>query len=244
MKGDSSFQDQLSFQVMVQGQPLAGVLHAPPGWPSVPCVVLCHGLLSSMESPKFKALAEALSLKGMAAVRFDFRGCGKSGGSLRDSTVSARLEDLASVIDFLAQGFGYRRPPGLMGSSMGGFVALLYAGSIASVPALSVWASPFAPLELSGLKLHPESSDLGPAFFQDLRRHDLLLVKGKIRNLLVIHGEKDELIPVSHAHRIYGVGLAPKHMHLIPQADHRLSYPSHRQEASTLTVKWFSEHMR
>lgn len=240
----SGLQGQHSFEVVVQGQSLAGVLHAPQRWPEVPCVVLCHGLLSSMESPKFKALAEALSLEGMAAVRFDFRGCGKSSGSLRESTVSGRLEDLGAVIRFLAEGFGYERTPGLMGSSMGGFVALLYAGMKAGVPALSVWSTPFAPLELKALKLHSESSRMGPVFYQDLGTHDLSSIKGRLHHLLVIHGEKDELIPISHARRIHALGDYPKSMHIIAQADHRFTHPAHRQEAFSLTIKWFSEHMR
>ncbi len=234
---------QHPFQLQVQGQALAGVLHAPQGWPAVACVVLCHGLLSSMESPKFKALAEALARAGVAAVRFDFRGCGKSAGTLSQSTVSGRLEDLRAVTHFLSENLGYTRIPGLMGSSMGGFVALLYAGRQANVPALTVWAAPFAPLELGGLKTHPENARLGPTFFQDLGFHDLLSMGERINHLLVIHGEKDELIPVSHALRIYELALPPKQLHIIPGADHRFTEPAHRQDATHKTVKWFLEHM-
>ncbi|MEJ5375766.1 MAG: alpha/beta fold hydrolase [bacterium] len=237
-------QGQHCFQVMAGGQPLAVVLQTPQGWPEVPCVVLCHGLLSSMESPKFKALAEALNQEGLAALLLDFRGCGKSGGSLKESTVSARVEDLSTATRFLAQSLEHKGPLGLMGSSMGGFVALLYAGMGKAVAAISVWAAPFDPLELEDLRTHPQTAQLGNSFFQDLRSHDLSKIKGKIKNLLVIHGEKDELIPISHAKRIYQLGCAPRQMYLIAQADHRFTHPAHRQEAISLTVKWFLRHMR
>jgi len=234
---------QHAFQVLVHGQPVAGVLHAPRGWQELPCVVLCHGLLSSMESPKFRQLAEALQHERIGAVRFDFRGCGSSHGRIEDSTVSGRVEDLRELIGFLKGTLGHRGPLGLMGSSMGGFVALLCAATGAEVSALSVWATPFEPAELAGPAIDSQTGKLGPAFLEDLRNHDLSSLGKRIHHLLVIHGENDELVPVSHALRIHELACAPKKLHLIPGADHRFTHPAHRQEATRLTLRWFREYL-
>lgn len=234
---------QLPFRVQVQRQTVEGFLHTPPAWPRVPCVVLCHGLLSSMASPKFMGLAKALQDQGIAAARFDFRGCGASQGSLKESTVSGRLEDLRAILQFLKQACGHLGPLGLMGSSMGGFVALICAATGAEVSAVSVWATPFEPAELAGPGVDSQTGKLGPGFLEDLRSHDLASLGKVIHHLLVIHGENDELIPVSHARRIHELACPPKQLHLIPGADHRFTSPTHRQEATELTVKWFLEHL-
>jgi len=236
-------QGQSPFRLNVRGQTVEGLLHKPAPWPRVPCVVLCHGLLSSMASPKFLGLAKALQDQGVAAARFDFRGCGASLGSLKESTVSGRLEDLRAVLQFLRLGCGHRGPLGLMGSSMGGFVALLCAATGAEVSAISVWATPFEPAELAGPAINSQTGKLGPAFLEDLRNHDLSSLGKRIHHLLVIHGENDELVPVSHARRIHELACAPKKLHLIPGADHRFTNPTHRQEATELTMKWFLEHL-
>lgn len=223
--------------------PLAGFLHIPKGWPDAPCVILCHGLMSSMESPKFKMLAEELRARGLAALRFDFSGCGASEGDLRETTVSGRLEDLQRVIECLRGELGHRGLLGLMGSSMGGYVSLLALGVRSDISATCVWATPFAPIELIALRDHQDTQKLSPAFFQDLRNHNLHSMAGRIHHLLVIHGEKDEVVPAEHGRRLHELASPPKKLSLISMADHRFTNPAHREEAMQLTLEWFSIHL-
>ncbi|HXH83132.1 MAG TPA: alpha/beta hydrolase, partial [Candidatus Tectomicrobia bacterium] len=105
------------------GIPVTGVLHRPVGGPA-PCVVACHGLGASKDGDKYLLLARALPAAGLALARFDFRGSGESGGRARDATVGSRLDDLAAVLDHLAGCAGLDGRFGLLGSSLGGFVAL------------------------------------------------------------------------------------------------------------------------
>ena len=104
--------------------PLAAVLHRP-ARPAPPLVIACHGLLSSMESPKYVALAEALAEAGLACARFDFSGCGQSAGAREQTTVARRVAELGAVARALS---AHRAVAvgslGLMGSSLGGFIAL------------------------------------------------------------------------------------------------------------------------
>ena len=73
-------------------------------------------------------------------------------------------------------------------------------------------------------------------FFKDLPNHHLHSVLPKISNCMVIHGEKDELVPVDQAWEIFQGLNGPKEIHVIESADHRLTEPNHRRRAMELTV--------
>ncbi len=130
------------FQLSLADRILAGALHLPAGRTSAPWVVLCHGLFSSMASEKFTALAGLLSQSGIAALRFNFSGCGSSSGTIADTTVSRRLQELEAVICFADNHPELGSDCALMGSSLGGFVALLLAAR-RPFKALSLWATPY-----------------------------------------------------------------------------------------------------
>jgi pimeloyl-ACP methyl ester carboxylesterase len=91
---------------------------ARPGSP--PPVVWMGGLRSDMRATKATALDAWAEQKGRAYVRFDYSGHGESGGRFEDATVSSWLDDTLAVLErFVAV------PPVLVGSSMGGWLALL-----------------------------------------------------------------------------------------------------------------------
>jgi dipeptidyl aminopeptidase/acylaminoacyl peptidase len=65
----------------------------------------------------------------------------------------------------------------------------------------------------------------------------------KVSNCLVIHGEKDELVPVDQAWEIFHSLGSPKEIHIIEGGDHRLTDPQHRQRAMDLSVNWFKRFL-
>jgi len=225
-----------------EGQGISGILHLP-GTKSFPCVIASHGLLSSKNSEKYIALGERLSREGFGMLRFDFRGVGESEGRLEDDTVSRRIVDLSSAIDFVKSRPGLGNRIGLVGSSLGGYVSLIKASMDKEIRAVVIWATPFHLDDLKsnkGAEGHPLPAD---AFFKDLPKHRLLPLLAKVSNCMVIHGEKDELVPVDQAWEIFhGLG-APKEIHIIEGADHRLTEPKHRQRAMDLTIEWFKKYL-
>jgi alpha/beta superfamily hydrolase len=114
-----------------RGQPsilLEGVLHIPTEVELAPTIVLCHPQPASSDMNDLLniALARRLAETGMLALRFNFRGVGKSQGQQTDG----RLEplDLAGAVDCaLAQPRGNPAKICVIGHGFGAYIALLYA---------------------------------------------------------------------------------------------------------------------
>jgi len=232
--------EKVSFQS--EGRRISGILHLPDK-KNPPCVVASHGLLSSKDSEKYIALGERISQEGMALLRFDFRGIGESEGGEEDNTVSKKLADLSVAIDFIKAHPGIGDRLGLLGSSLGGFLSLMKASMEEGIRAIVVWATPLSMDDL-GSKKGDKNYPLPPrVFFEDLPKHRLLPLLPKVSNCLIVHGEKDELVPVEEALRIFKHLREPKEIHIIGGADHRLLHPEHRQRAIELTLDWFKKYL-
>jgi len=225
-----------------EGQKISGILHLPDEV-NPPCVIASHGLLSSKESEKYVVLGERLSAQGMAMLRFDFRGIGESEGRLADDTVSRRVVDLAAAVGFVRSYPGMGHRIGLLGSSLGGYVSLIVASMEKEMRAVVVWATPFHLDDLGSKEQGEEYPLPGQVFFEDLPRHRLLPLLPRVMNCLVIHGDRDELVPVDQAWEIFHALGTPKEIHVIEDADHRLINPSHRRRAIDLSVDWFRKYL-
>jgi uncharacterized protein len=230
-----------SFRLNVSDRVLAGALHLPDGRQLSPWVVLCHGLFSSMASEKFAHLAALLCRSGIAALRFDFSGCGASTGSIADTTVSRRLQELEAVVGFADSHPELGCDSALMGSSLGGFVGLLFAAR-RPFKALSLWATPH---DLAVIKDNIPSQELQrlkPDFFTDAAGYRLDARHSDVP-MQIIHGTHDEIVPVSHADKLYSRD-NPRHQCVIIQgADHTISNPEHRKEALDKCCAWFQQHL-
>ena len=80
------------------------------------------GFRSDMTGDKATELAAFCAERGQAMLRFDYSGHGASGGQFEDGTIGRWTDDAIAVIDRLTEG-----PLVLVGSSMGGWIALLAA---------------------------------------------------------------------------------------------------------------------
>jgi pimeloyl-ACP methyl ester carboxylesterase len=80
------------------------------------------GFKSDMKGTKAVALSAWAQQVGRGCVRFDYSGHGESGGDFRDGTIGRWLADSLAVFDAYAAG-----PQVVVGSSMGGWIALLLA---------------------------------------------------------------------------------------------------------------------
>ncbi|MBL1430326.1 MAG: alpha/beta hydrolase [Robiginitomaculum sp.] len=87
-----------------------------------PSVVWLGGFRSDMNGSKAKFVDQWARENDRSFIRFDYSGHGRSSGNFADGTISKWLSDALEVIDHLTTG-----PVVLLGSSMGGWLALLAA---------------------------------------------------------------------------------------------------------------------
>lgn len=228
------------FQVVSDGLTISGILQTP-DVESWPLVVLCHGLFSYKNSSKYIEIGRVFAEAGIATIRFDFRGCGESEGLAAESTVSWRWRDLQQII---ARAGGLRRFNGrlaLLGSSLGGYLALLEASRDSLIRCVSVWSTPshFRDLERRLLVV----GSVSPHFVEDLRRQELLSHISEVGRVLILHGAEDDLVAPSHAEAIFGVVKDPKSLHIFPRTDHRFSQVESRRRAIALSLEWFQRFL-
>ena len=85
-------------------------------------VIFLGGFRSDMSGTKAVYLEDWAKARGRAYLRFDYRGHGKSSGAFEEGSIGDWADDAAEVLGRLTQG-----PQVLVGSSMGGWIALLLA---------------------------------------------------------------------------------------------------------------------
>ncbi len=208
-----------------------------------PTVMFLTGFRSDMTGDKATALAAFCAARGQAIVRFDYSGHGTSGGRFEDGTIGRWAEDALEVIDRQTDG-----PLVLVGSSMGGWIALLAALArphrvaalvgIAAAPDFTetlMWeAMTFeerATLMRNGV-LHAPSQYGEPypitrALIEDGRTRlllgDPIAIDCPVR---LLHGQQDPDVPWEMSLRIAEqVTGQDVQVHLVKDGDHRLSRP-------------------
>jgi pimeloyl-ACP methyl ester carboxylesterase len=208
-----------------------------------PTVVFLPGFRSDMTGDKATMLAEHCIERGQAMLRFDYSGHGASGGRFEDGTIGIWTNDALAVIDKQTDG-----PLILVGSSMGGWIALLAALErrdriaaligIAAAPdfteALMWQALSFeqrATLMQNGVLHVPsqygEPTPITRALIEDGRKHlllaDPIALDCPVR---LLHGQCDADVPWELALRIADeLTSTDVRVILIKDGDHRLSRP-------------------
>src|SRR3974390_1648800 len=130
------------------GVQLAAALELPEGEP-VAYALFAHCFTCGKDVLAAKRIAVALSMKGIAVLRFDFTGLGSSEGDFANSTFSSNVADLVRAADHLRQ--TRKAPAILIGHSLGGAAILAAAGQIPDARAVATIAAPSDPAHVTGL---------------------------------------------------------------------------------------------
>jgi pimeloyl-ACP methyl ester carboxylesterase len=209
------------------------------------------GFHSDMGGTKAVALREAAREHGAGFTAFDYSGHGRSGGVFAHGTIGLWLDDALTALDTQTRG-----PQILVGSSMGGWLALLLArqrpqriaGLVLIAPAVDfterlLWKRlrPAArrQIENEGQWLRPSAYGDAPYpithnLITEGRSH--LLLPGPVpvsAPVRVLQGMADPDVPWRHAMATLNALTSPDtHLTLIRDGDHRLSRP---QDIALLT---------
>ncbi len=215
---------------------LSLVLHLPETPSRVPCVIACHGLSASKDSDKYLLLGEALPQAGLALARFDFRGCGESSGQEQDTTIATRIEDAEAVAAHLESHPRLDGRIGLLGSSLGGFVALFIASRRPGTPVVT-WNAPASLTELANDDLR-DNRGLGVPFAIEYMEGRYALAPSGVPRHLVVHGDADDVVSLEHGTQLLEQAAEPCDLLVIPGGDHRLTDPAHRAQAVGASRDW------
>ncbi len=216
--------------------------------PEKPGLIWLCGFNSEMTSTKASVLAPWAQARGAGLLRFDYSGHGASGGRMEDFTIGDWLAETAAAFTGLTAG-----PQIVIGSSMGGWMALLLARELqrrspadaerirALVLIAPAWdmtgtliepnlpPEAHAALERDGVIWRP--SDYGPpihiarAFLEEGRKHSL----GGTRfdpgcPVRILHGMRDADVPWRHSLGLIDLlGNDDVHLTLVKDGEHRMS---------------------
>jgi pimeloyl-ACP methyl ester carboxylesterase len=212
-----------------------------------PAVMWLSGFLSDMASTKVLALSNWAQAEGHALLRFDYSGHGASEGNLIQASVGDWLEDARAMLELI----GNRRVV-LVGSSLGGWIALLLARALAKAgdtrvgglvlvaPAWDMterlmWEKMSAKtrtiVETEGVYYAPSNYDdpypITKILIDEGRNH--LLGRGKVEvgaPVRILQGMRDEDVPWRHALELVDLLTTNDvELTLIKDGDHRLSQP-------------------
>ncbi|MGW0590036.1 alpha/beta hydrolase family protein [Streptosporangium sp. NPDC002607] len=208
-----------STEAIVYGDPIGGRR----------LVVALHGGPEAAWQLGFDGLFQRFAGEGIAVVAPNQRGSTGYGAAHRDAIQNAwggpDLADVLCLGRFLAaeRGPGRRRPM-LYGASYGAYLALLAAAAEPDLWDRGTVVAPF----LSGRLLYEDGPDpvrnlidrLGgreEIHDDELGPRDLLRLADRIRlPLLIVHGEQDPIIPVSHSRRLHDRLRQVRHAHAAP----------------------------
>ena len=210
----------------------------------IPGIIFMGGFKSDMTGTKALALEEVCRRRNRAFIRFDYSGHGQSEGAFEDGTISQWAADAIAVLDQVAVG-----PQIVVGSSMGGWIALLAARArpdriaalvgIAAAPDFTedlMWAGFDETIRQTimneGVYYEPSDYDDEPytitrALIEDGR--DNLVLRDPLPlpfPVRLIQGMQDADVPWQHALRLAEHATCDDlELMLVKNGDHRLSTP-------------------
>lgn len=221
-------------------------------------VIICHGFGGDKERPLLRTIADKLQEAGIASIRFDFNGCGKSEGRFQDMTVLNEIEDAKKVIAY-AQKLPWVSGISIVGHSQGGVVASMVAGELKKSIKSVALCAPAAVLRDDALRGSTQGATYDPHHipeYVDLPRgmrmgRDYVVTaqtlpiyetakeyKGAV---LVIHGTWDVIVPYTYGER-YHQGYKNSRLILLPQVDHVFSTEEARTKTAAEITEFIKKH--
>lgn len=218
---------------------LAWARFAPPGGRApVGGVVVLHGADSRKES--HFDFCRACAGGDLAALAFDARGHGESGGALDGRAI----DDVAAMADLLRARAGVSRV-GLRGSSMGGYLALAAAEAAGAGAVVAI-----CPASAVGLSVGVRGQRFGfavdrAAVVALLRDHDeadaVRALHAAGVPLLLLHADGDEVVPVELSRALHAAAPGSK-LVVVPGGHHRSI--QHDAELQGVCVRFLARAMR
>ena len=222
-------------------------------------VILMHGIFSSKDYNPVPAIAKGLAEAGIASIRFDFNGHGKSEGQMQDMTVEKEIADAMAIYDYVKR-LPYVSGIGFLGHSQGGVIASMTAGRLAEsgreVPVGMVLIAPGAVIKeaCQGGKFFNARFDpkdppefircwgfmkLGREYLLSTQELDIYGTASAYKgDVLILHGTKDSIVPLWCSERYKETYGSRAELVLVDGENHTIT--RRRTEVVRHVVRFFS----
>ena len=218
-------------------------------------VMLLHGFTGDMYNRPLTDIADALEARGIASIRFDFNGHGKSEGKFINMTVLNEIEDARQVFAYVKD-LRWVSSVSIAGHSQGGVVTSMLAGELGDDVKSVVLLAPAAVLRddaLRGLTMGttydagnpPESVsifgrfELGREYILTAQTLPIYETAEKYTGpVCLIHGTADRIVPYTYSlsyHKVYKNST----LNLIDGADH--GFTNYWDKAAELAVDFLAK---
>ena len=246
-------------KIQVDCMNLLGELRRPEKGSVFPALCICHGIPSGQPPDPtdggYPVLAETFTGAGFITLIFNFRGTGQSEGNF---DILGWTRDLSAALDCFCYCDGVDTERlSVMAFSGGAMTAIYVTARDARIKALVSCCSPVSitfakkiedveafidnqrQISISRDSLPTQTPE---QIMENFKRADPLLCVDRIspRPLLVIHGDKDDLVDPAQAYMIYEKAKEPKELAMIAGAGHRLRHEEDAMKVATDWLKKFS----
>lgn len=199
-------------------------------------VILMHGIFSSKDYPPMPNIAKALAKTGIASIRFDFDGHGKSEGRMIDMTIANELADARAIWDYTSS-LPYVTGISLLGHSQGGVIASMIAGHQDINPEALILLAPGAVIKEAtqgghffGNSFDPKDPPeyikcfhhykLGRNYLLQTQDLDIYGVSEAFQGpVCIIHGSEDGIVPLWCSEK-YDAIYSDSEMHIVEGENH------------------------
>ncbi len=220
--------------------------------------LFAHCFTCSSQLNAVRNISRALNKEGIAVVRFDFTGLGKSEGEFADSHFAANVEDLVAVNNQITK--EYKAPILIIGHSLGGAAAIVAASQLDNILAVVTIGTPVdikhttkhfssqlegtttqeeTEVEIGGRKFTIDSQ-----FLENFQKHKLPeIIKSLRKPFLIMHSPFDETVGINNAEEIYKNAKHPKSYISLHEADHLLTKEVDSTYAGSMIATWASRYI-
>lgn len=222
----------------------------------VPMVLLCHGFMGNKDGALENRIANLLSERGIASIRFDFNGHGQSEGRFQDMTVLNEIVDAKKVIEYVSA-LPYVSSVAISGHSQGGVVAAMTAGELGSdkikavvllAPAAvlrddairgSTMGATYDPFNLGEYVELFRGLKLGAEYIRTAFTLPIYETSAQYQGpALIIHGTGDRVVPYTYGERFHQIWPTSK-LQILDRADHGFSQQI--EQVATSTAEFLSQ---
>lgn len=220
--------------------------------------VFAHVFTGSKSLSATRHISRALTLNGIAVLRFDFTGLGESEGDFSDTNFTSNVEDLLAACRFLRDNY---EPPSIMiGHSLGGAASVFAASKVDSIKAVATIGTPSEPehvthlltskiedIEKTGMaevNIGGQVFTIKKHFLDDLRSKNMYtIVKNLNKAILVLHSPQDRVVEIENAAKIYHAAKHPKSFVTLNDADHMLTNKNDAFYVGNMVATWAKRYV-